>query len=121
MQHKNVIDSVDCALQDLLHKNIPFGGDFCQTLPVVLKASRQEIIASSLCRGHLWKKIDIHFLVQNMCLERSPNSERHAAWLLEIGSGKNLDATETIEIPQQMCCNGSTLESLISSTYPNLT
>ena len=57
MQHKNAIDSVDHALRDLLHKNSPFGGitvvfggDFCQTLPVVPKALGQDIIVSSLCR-----------------------------------------------------------------------
>lgn len=128
MQHKHAIDSVDHALQDLLHKNSPFGGitvifggDFCQTLPIVPKGLRQEIIASSLCRGHLWKDIDVHFLVQNMHLKRTPDSEMHAAWLLEIGSGKNLDETETVKIPQSMCCTGNSLKDLINSTYPNLT
>src|SRR6266568_4302329 len=61
MQHKHAIDTVDHALRDLLHKDAPFGGitvlfggDFRQTLPVVANALRQEIIASSFCRGRLW-------------------------------------------------------------------
>jgi hypothetical protein len=61
MQHKYAIDSVDRSLRDLLKKDVPFGGitvvfggDFRQTLPVVPKASREQIIAASLVRANLW-------------------------------------------------------------------
>jgi len=30
-----------------------FGGDFCQTLPVVPKGTHQQVVAASLCRGNL--------------------------------------------------------------------
>ncbi|KXN87119.1 ATP-dependent DNA helicase pif1 [Leucoagaricus sp. SymC.cos] len=57
MQHKHGILAVDKCLRDLLDKrNCPFGGiivvfggDFRQTLPVVPKGSRQDIIDASLC------------------------------------------------------------------------
>jgi hypothetical protein len=46
MQHKNVLESVNCTLKDLFNSDQPFGGitvlfggDFCQTLPVIPKGS----------------------------------------------------------------------------------
>ncbi|KXN85802.1 ATP-dependent DNA helicase pif1, partial [Leucoagaricus sp. SymC.cos] len=57
MQHKHGILAVDKCLRDLLDKRdcpfggitVVFGGDFRQTLPVVPKGSRQDIIDASLC------------------------------------------------------------------------
>ncbi|KXN91838.1 ATP-dependent DNA helicase pif1, partial [Leucoagaricus sp. SymC.cos] len=57
MQHKYGILAVDKSLWDLLDKRdspfgeitVVFGGDFRQTLPVVPKGSRQDIIDASLC------------------------------------------------------------------------
>ena len=127
MQHKHAIDTVDRALRDLLNKDAPFGGitvlfggDFRQTLPVVPKALRQEIVASSFCRGRLWKDVEVHYLVRNIRLDQTPESERHAAWLLDIGAGKNMDEQEKVEIPQSMCCGDNTMDSLIESTYPGI-
>ena len=44
-----------------------------------------------LTKKKLWKNIEVHYLLQNMCLERTPESVEHAKWLLEIGAGSNLD------------------------------
>ena len=127
MQHKHAMDAVDRVLRDLMHKDAPFGGitvifggDFRQTLPVVPRGVRQQIISASLCRGKLWQDITVHYLVQNMRLEQTADSARHAQWLLDIGSGSNMDESETVEIPENMCCDGNTVESLISATYPGI-
>jgi ATP-dependent DNA helicase PIF1 len=55
MQHKHAIKAVDHTLRDVLDKNIPFrgitvlfGGDFHQTLPVMTKESREQIVQASL-------------------------------------------------------------------------
>jgi len=55
-----------------------------------------------------------------MQLDRTPNSDRNAAWLLNIGAGINPDNKEVVEIPEAMCCPDHTLESLIASTYPDI-
>ena len=34
-----------------------FGGDFCQTLPVVPKGTCQQVVVAFLCRGNLWGHI----------------------------------------------------------------
>ena len=99
---------------------IVFGGDFRQTLPVIPRGVRQQIVASTLCRGKLWKDIEVHYLLQNMRLERSPESVQHAKWLLDIGAGNNLDERETVQLPEEMCLNDKTIESLIESVYPGI-
>ena len=55
-----------------------------------------------------------------MRLERTPESVEHAKWLLDIGAGNNLDATETVQLPEEMCLNDRTIESLINSVYPGI-
>ena len=106
MQHKYAADAVDRNLRDLLGKDVPFGGitivfggDFCQTLPIIPKDVRQQIVAASLCRGKFWKDIEVHYLHQNMHLERTPESKEHAKWLLNIGAGNILDGSETVQLP----------------------
>ena len=55
-----------------------------------------------------------------MCLERSPESVQHANWLLDIGAGNNLDGSETIQLPEEMCLNDKTVDSLINTVYPGI-
>ena len=87
---------------------IVFGGDFRQTLHVIPRGVCQQIAASTLCRGKLWKDIEVHYLYQNMHLERSPESVQHANWLLDIGAGNNLNRSETVQLPEEMCLNEKT-------------
>ena len=116
---------LDRLLRDLLDEadkpfggiTVLFGGDFCQTLPVVPRAMRQEIVGASIARSALWNNMEVHYLMQNMRLDRTPESEAHAAWLLKIGAGTNMDEHERIAVPDNMCCNPNTLERLISETY----
>ncbi|XP_022041881.1 ATP-dependent DNA helicase pif1-like [Helianthus annuus] len=123
MNDRSCFESLDKSLQDLFNNpNIPFGGksvllggDFRQTLPIVPKASKALILASTLPNSHLWKHFKIYQLSQNMRLER-PNlslSERNSiaefsSWLLALGDGKlgtpeinDLENTKNIEIPTQ--------------------
>ena len=58
-----------------------FGEDFRQTLPVVPKGTRQQVVAASLCRGNLWGYIKFLHLRQNMYLGHSEANNQHAQWL----------------------------------------
>ena len=128
MQHKDAIASVDRLLTYLLHQRekafagitVLFGGDFRQTLPVVPRALRQEIVGASIARSNLWRHMEVHYLTQNMRLDRTPESEAHAAWLLDIGAGKNLDEVGRVQMAENMCCNPNSMESLIGHTYPDI-
>ena len=50
-----------------------------------------------------------------MHLERTLESVEHAKWLLKIGAGSNLDENEMVQLPEQMCINDKTMESLINT------
>ena len=45
---------------------------------------------------------------------------QHANWLLDIGAGNNLDESETVELPEEMCLTDKTIESLINNVYPGI-
>jgi len=57
---------------------VVFGGDFCQTLPMVPKGIYQQVVVVSLCRGNLWGHIKFLYLRQNMCLDHSEADNQHA-------------------------------------------
>ena len=95
-----------------------FGEDFHQTLPVVPKGTRQQVVAASLCRGNLWRHIKFLHLRQNMCLGHSEADNQHAQWLLEIGAGSTIDDNEMIQVPQSMVC--ANLNGLINRIYPGI-
>ncbi|PIA58458.1 hypothetical protein AQUCO_00500412v1 [Aquilegia coerulea] len=66
MQHRYCVEAVDRSLQDLLGNNKPFGGitvvlggDFKQTLPVIPKETREEIVCASIRKSHLWEEIEV--------------------------------------------------------------
>jgi len=75
---------------------VVFGGDFRQTLPVVPKGTRQQVVAASLCRGNLWRYIKFLHLRQNMYLGHSEANNQHTQWLLEISAGSTMDDNEMI-------------------------
>ena len=86
----------------------------------VPRGLRQEIVGASIARSTLWNNMEVHYLMHNMRLDRTPESEAHAAWLLRIGAGTNMDEHERIAVPENMCCNPNTLERLIDETYPDI-
>ena len=73
-QHHFIVETVDRTLRDLLDQpnrpfggiTILFGGDFRQTLPVILHGGREEIVPATLTNSNLWPRMNIHYLHQNM-------------------------------------------------------
>jgi hypothetical protein len=112
-------EAVDRTLRDIRNDDRPFGGmtvvfggDFQQTLPVVPKGSREEIVSHCLQRSPIWKIIKVLHLRENMRLSRDVLSQEYARWLLEVGQGST---GEHVIIPQDM--QTPSLESLIESVY----
>ncbi|XP_074296908.1 uncharacterized protein LOC141627568 [Silene latifolia] len=65
--HRHCFEALDKSLKDVMRvldvrnaevpfggKVVVFGGDFRQTLPVVSKGSRADVVAASLCSSYLW-------------------------------------------------------------------
>ena len=124
-QHRYAIETLDRTLRDLRDRNEPFGGitllmggDFQQTLPVIPKGSRKQILDATLTRSYLWNDIFVIHLHRNMRLRNDPEAEKFAEWLLEIGHGRNSDEDNEVAIPQDMCSNN--IEALTNFVYPNL-
>jgi ATP-dependent exoDNAse (exonuclease V) alpha subunit len=126
MQHRHCIEALDHSLREVLEKNslfggiiVLFGGDFRQTLPVVPRGSRGQIIGASLRKSKLWRSIELHHLHQNMCLEQTADSQEFAQWLLQVGAGHALNDTGNITLPAYMKC-GNRVDDLIDAIYPEI-
>ncbi|PIA25577.1 hypothetical protein AQUCO_11000001v1 [Aquilegia coerulea] len=75
MQHRFCVEAIDRTLRDIRGNCKPFGritvvlgGDFKQTIPVIAKDTRPDIVGASLTRSHLWKNVQVLTLVKNMRL-----------------------------------------------------
>jgi hypothetical protein len=124
MQHRYGPEALDRTLKDLFKNNKPFGGitvlfvgDFCQTLPVVPRGSRGQIVNASLCKSRLWSDIEVLHLTENRRLDNSPESQAFAAWLLKVGGGSDLAADKTIKLPPAMRLPENSIECLIDTLY----
>lgn len=91
-------------LKDIMDSNIlfggkivVFGGDFRQTLPVILKGTKDDIIDSSIVMSPLWNQLDKIKLQKNMRAFFDPN---FSSWLLKIGDGvENANEKDEVQIP----------------------
>ncbi|GJR06562.1 DNA helicase [Tanacetum coccineum] len=109
MNDRRCFETLDRTLRDILNtpnklfggKSVMLGGDFRQTLPVKKKASRTEIIGSSIVQSYLWRSFKLFVLTENMRLTQGNLSEAEkeevsifANWLLDVGDG-------TIGVPDE--------------------
>ncbi|PIA55030.1 hypothetical protein AQUCO_00800042v1 [Aquilegia coerulea] len=123
MQHRYCVEAVDRSLQDLLGIKKPFGGitvvlggDFKQTLPIIPKGTREQIVCASLIKSQLWQEVEVLTLVQNMRLTSDDEGNiKFADYLIEIGTNPE----EIIELPLEITrCKNS--EELLFKVYPKL-
>jgi PIF1-like helicase/Helicase len=124
MQHRYVIECVDRSLRDLFDTDIDFGkitilfgGDFRQTLPVIPHGSREQIVGATFCRSHLWQRVQIFHLRTNMRLGRDAVSDEFANYLLQLGTGQDLNAECQVELPAYVRCPNNTVQGLIDALY----
>jgi len=61
MQHRHVFEAVDRSLRDIHQYErlfsgivVCFCGDFRQTLPIIVKGSRSQIVSACIKRSPLW-------------------------------------------------------------------
>jgi hypothetical protein len=128
MQHRHAVEAIDRTLRDFLDQpdlpfggiTVAFGGDFQQTLPVVPKGSKEEIVGACLQRSFLWPKIKVLHLTENMRVDRNdPQSARFAEWLQNVGQGKDLPLDHTFSIPPHMVC-GPQISDMTREIYPGI-
>lgn len=108
MAHKFCFETLDRFLRDLMKtenpnlKNIPFGGkiiliggDFWQTLPVVHRGSRADIINATIKSSYLWTHVRKFQLISNMRLANDSNA-KYKQYLVDLGEG-NLQSVSNNE------------------------
>ena len=99
LMHRSVFGAVDRALRDLCELDEPFGGkvvcfagDFRQALPVVPKAGRGGIVASTVQRCSFWRQAETYHLEDNMRIRAACDNLQDATsfgnWLLALGDGR---------------------------------
>jgi len=97
-----------------------FGGDFMQILPIIIRGSRPDIVGATIQRAIWWPHLEILHLTENMRVGNHPDEQAFARWQLEVGEGKHTDRESNIIIPPAFHCPENTVESLISTVYPNI-
>jgi len=74
-----------CKSQELFAgKTVVLGGDFRQTLPIVLRGSGSQQVAASIRMSPLWEHFTTIALTENM---RAKDCPTWAEWLLKVGDG----------------------------------
>ena len=110
-------------------KTFVFGGDFYQVLPVILRASRADVVSASLHRSSVWTHLKLMKLTINMRLRQSHDTQNNlnqkdfADFLLKIGDGRYpiIPGTENmIKLHSDMILPEGDLSNLIDFVYPNL-
>ncbi|XP_058733993.1 uncharacterized protein LOC131605682, partial [Vicia villosa] len=143
MLHKHCFEAVDRTFRDVLrfcnngNLNIPFGGkvivfggDFRQILPVIPKATRQDVVHVTINSSYLWNYCEVLTLHTNMrLLTGSPDVDVRqrklfSDWVLGIGDGtigEQGDDYITLEIPDDLLIKSSTdsISSIVHSIYPS--
>ena len=149
MGNRYHLEALDLTLRDLMKtvdaslEHVPFGGkviviggDFRQTLPVVPRASRSQILDVTLTHSRLWAQhfaANVYQLSENMRIVKAAAAgadtdelREFAAWLLRLGDGTEPhDALETITLPTdrwpELCePTGADVDKLSEWVYPGL-
>ena len=129
-QDRRAAEAVDKTMRDIRNIDRPYGGatmvyggDWQQTLPVVVKGTREQILEVCLQRSYLWREVKVLHLTQNMRLG-GPNALQEdrdfAKWLLDVGSGRATDNTFCVKLPEAMALQQNSLDCLINTIYPGL-
>lgn len=129
MLTKHGLECIDRLLKEIMHNDIQFGGktiviggDFRQTLPVVVRGSKADVLESCIKSSRLWRHFTKLSLAINM---RSVGESDYNEWLLKVGSGltdpiEEISNTEIIEIPDEIIERGSIIDSVFGLNIEKL-
>jgi len=138
MQQRYVLEAVDRTLREIrqcdkVFGGIPFlcGGDFQQTLPVIPRASRAQILNKCISNSVLWKDISKFHLTRNMRVylrsgtaELLKEAKKFTDMLDHIGHGTvpvHLQrGSDVIQLEQDFISSSDTLSDFIEEIYPDL-
>ncbi|KAL7152777.1 hypothetical protein ABFS83_04G121300 [Erythranthe nasuta] len=129
MANRHSVEAFELLLSDLCDSSLSFGGkivlfggDFRQTLPIVVGGSRDSMIAASMVSSTLWQNIIRLRLSENMRAKEDPI---FSEGLLRIGNGvEPFLFDDNIKLPSNMLVpfidEATSLDCFINDVYPNL-
>jgi len=126
MVKRDVFEAVDRTFRDILDRDdVPFGGDFRQTLPVIPGVNRAEVVSSCLKNSTLWQHIRVLKLTENMRLRSSTLSdddrERNRIFAQRLLSvGESTGDNNMIDWPSEHVVKNNTLQDLADLVYDGL-
>jgi ATP-dependent DNA helicase PIF1 len=126
MSHRSHIEAVDRTLKDLRNSDkimggvtFVFAGDFRQTLPVVPRGTRADILKACLKSSPLWSSVQSITLRTNMRAHLGGGDRHFSSLLLQVGDGKIPEQDGLIKI-DELGMSVSNLNDLISNVYPEI-
>lgn len=131
MSHRAHVEAVERTLRDIRSSDRIMGGvtfvlagDFRQTLPVITKGTRADVIRACLKSSTLWQSIETLNLRTNMRAHLSDNDDNNFSQkLLKLGDGKL--PSPVANSPQVLLDNElgqivQSLEILVDTIYPDI-
>ncbi|XP_057778295.1 uncharacterized protein LOC130998777 [Salvia miltiorrhiza] len=128
MANRKAVEALNLLLQDLMEnqllfggKTVVLGGDFRQTIPIVRRGSREEIVDACLVFSSIWLLIRKIHLTQNM---RAMEDPVFTDLLLRVGEGIEPNVHDDyINLPDDMCLSyhgsDSPLDTLVNEIFPS--
>ena len=125
------LEAFDRSMQSLMNNDKPFGGkvlllggDFRQTLPIIVKAGRSLIVSRTIKQMSIWGHIIQHQLHTNMRVMASCEDQAKGAtfcdFLLRVGEGKIPTDVgmpqNTVKVPPEFLYDGD----MIDYVYPDI-
>lgn len=120
--HRTLCDALDTPLDGPLFGGIPcvFGGDFAQILPVIHGGSRSDVVTASIQYCHVWAKLRVLFLTEDMRLRRNAANLAYTNWLHRLPYDASLYGS--VQLPDEV--RPSVFFSLtpfsLTHTHPNI-
>jgi hypothetical protein len=117
MMKRQVVETLDRSLQDIMDCSDPFGGkvlvfgrDFKQVLPVMPRGTRAQIMNATLQISYLWDKIHKIWLSPNM---RAQSDPWYYDFLFRIGNGlEESYANDYVWLPEDILLEYESEESI---------
>ena len=130
MGNKLIFETLDRSLQFVRGNKAPFGGmtmvwatDWRQSLPVVVKGSRGQIVNSCLKSSYLWKFAVIYKLEVNMRVFQNSEDREFSDYLLQCGDGlldiQARDGPFKVIVPSDLAFHGE-LDDMINWVFEGL-
>ncbi|DAZ96572.1 TPA: hypothetical protein N0F65_011796, partial [Lagenidium giganteum] len=101
-------------------KTVIFGGDFRQTLPIVLRAGRADIVDACIKRSYMWQTVQVLKLTINMRIRVGNADGLNLSALHALRYGRVGYTKYDIDIPLEHQCSGSPVNDLIDEVFADL-